>query len=366
MDDSGGVIGLMGVARDISERVGSQEALRESEQRFRTAFGSAPVAMALTAADGQFLQVNRALCEMFGYTEKELMTKTVRDITHPNDLDITNKYIDRLLNGQTVSSFVEKRYIHKFGLVIWGRTTASLIRDKSQRPLYFIAHIQDFTERKRLEKEILEVSDREQGRIGQDLHDGLCQQLISAAFALNRLSQQLGSSAPSEADTASKIAEWLDQAISQARVLARGLYPVKLEADGLASALQELAEYVTDRFGITCVLENSEAVVLGDNAVATHVYRIAQEAVTNAVKHSKAARIRIKLTSQDGNISVWVQDNGSGIPDVITHGMGLHIMHYRTRMIGGLLKIERGSDGGTVVVCSIHPESSQGEGSDGT
>jgi two-component system, LuxR family, sensor kinase FixL len=364
MDESGVVIGLMGVARDITERTRDQEALRESEQRFRTAFGAAPVAMAMVGADGRVLQVNRALCEMLGYTEKELLVKTVGDITYPSDLETTNGYIDRLLKGQRASSLIEKRYIHKLGPVVWGRTTASLIRDKSGHPLYFIAHIQDVTERRRLEGEILEISDREQRRIGQDLHDGLCQQLVSTAFASNRLSQQLATKAPSEAGTARQIAGWLDEAISQSRALARGLYPVKLEADGLASALQELAEYVNERFGITCTLENMEAVSLVDNAVATHLYRIAQEAVINAVKHSKAGRILIKLTSKDGNISVRVEDDGVGIPDGIANGMGLHIMQYRTRMIGGSLKIEHGTNGGTVVVCSFQQEKSTVERSD--
>jgi PAS domain S-box-containing protein len=359
MDESGDAIGLMGVARDITERTRNQEALRESEQRFRTAFGAAPVAMTIVGEDGRFLQVNRALCEMLGYTEKEILAKTIHDITHPSDLDTTNRYIDRLLKRHRGFSLVEKRYLHKLGHVIWGRTTASLIRDESGHPLYFIAHIQDFTERRRLEREILDISDREQARIGQDLHDGLCQQLVSAAFACNLLSHKLVAIGPTEADAAREIAGWLDEAISQARALARGLYPVKLEADGLTSALQELAEYVNDRFGITCVVENPEAVLIADNAVATHLYRIAQEAVINAVKHSQANRVLIKLTSADGNISVSVHDNGIGIPEVITTGMGLHIMRYRTRMIGGSLQIERDSNGGTVIVCSVQRETSK-------
>lgn len=94
--------------------------------------------------------------------------------------------------------------------------------------------------------------------------------------------------------------------------------------------MQELAEYVNERFGISCTLDGVNVVSLPDNAVATHLYRIAQEAITNAAKHSKAGRIVIKLTSKDGNISVWVEDDGVGIPDVIAHGMGLHIMQYRT------------------------------------
>jgi PAS domain S-box-containing protein len=353
-DEFGDIISLMGVARDITERRKSEDALLASEERFRKAFGAAPVAMVIASVDGHFLQVNQAFCEMLGYTEQELLAKTISDVTYPGDLDITNRYIERSLKEEKVSSVVEKRYLHKGGNLVWGRSTASLIHDKSRRPLHFIVHIQDVTDRKRLEREILEISDREQGRIGQDLHDGLCQQLVSAAFASNRLGQTLATAAPSEADTAKEIAGWLDEAISQARALARGLYPVKLEVDGLASALQELAEYVSDRFGTTCVFECPEAVLLADNAVATHMYRIAQEAVTNAVKHSQGNRILIKLTGEGGTISVSVEDDGIGIPEVITSGLGSHIMQYRTRMIGGALTIARGSNSGTVVICSFH------------
>jgi len=365
VDESGAVIGLMGVARDITERTRDQEALRESEQRFRTAFRAAPVAMSIVSPDGCFLQVNRVFCEMLGYTEKELFGKTVREITYPADLDSTTSYMDRLMRRQGGSSTIEKRYLHKLGYQVWGRTTSSLIRDKTGHPLYLIAHIQDFTERRRLEREILEISDREQGRIGQDLHDGLCQQLVSTAFACNLLGQKLTTIAPSEAGTARQIAGWLDEAISQSRALARGLYPVKLETEGLASALQELAEYVNGRFGIACVLENVETALSVDHAVATHLYRIAQEAVTNAVKHSKASRILIKLAGKKGNVSVCIQDDGVGISDPIPYGMGLRIMQYRARMIGGSLKIEHGPNGGTVVVCLFHQEELETEGSDG-
>lgn len=356
LDHSGKVIGLMGVARDITERKKDQESLRESEQRFRVGFEAAPDGMAIAGADGRFLQVNPAFCKMLGYPEKELLTKTIRDVTDPRDLDTTDSYIDHLLKGPMLSHETEKRYLHKLGHAVWARVTVSLVRDKSDRPHYIIGYIQDLTERKQLEKEILEISDREQGRIGQDLHDGLCQQLVSTAFASNLLSQRLETIAPAEAGAARKIAGWVDEAISQARTLARGLYPVKLEADGLASALQELAEYVNDRFEIPCALENTERVLLTDNTVATHLYRITQEAVTNAVKHSHAHQIGIKLASGDGSITVSVQDDGVGIPDVISHGMGLHIMQYRTRMIGGTLNIRRGSHGGTVVVCTFRTD----------
>jgi signal transduction histidine kinase len=183
--------------------------------------------------------------------------------------------------------------------------------------------------------------------------------LVSTAFASNLLRQKLaGKSSPEEKD-AGEIAKLLDEAITQARSLARGLYPVKLEAEGLASALEELASNVTERFGIDCVLNCPDTVFISDNAIATHLYRIVQEAVTNAVKHSKANRIVIGVTAAGHEIAIKVADDGVGIrePFGSRAGMGLHIMQYRARMIGGRLKVGRGENGGSIILCSVEQKS---------
>jgi PAS domain S-box-containing protein len=351
-DQTGNAIGIVVVSQDITERK-----LAEARMTMLAhAVESTNELICITDLQDRLTFVNRAFQQTYGYAEHEILGKTPDILFSPkNPPTLAGQIMEQTHSGGWRGEVLDRR---KDGTEFPISLSTSRIIDESGDVIGLIGVARDITERtrdreaqRRLEREILEISDREQARIGQDLHDGLCQQLVSTAFASNLLSQKLATIASSEAGTARQIAEWLDEAISQSRVLARGLYPVKLEADGLASALQELAEYVNDRFGIACVLENPEAVLLLDNAVATHLYRIAQEAVTNAVKHGKTSRILIKLTSEDGNISVWVQDDGVGIPDVMISGMGLHIMQYRTRMIGGTLKIERGSHGGTVVVC---------------
>lgn len=210
-------------------------------------------------------------------------------------------------------------------------------------------------EKRELEKNILAISDRERASIGLDLHDGLCQQLVSAAFSANLLHEELGENAKDEATRAGHIADLIDDAITQARNLARGLYPVRLETEGLETALQELATTLGRRFGIDCVAEGSAAVSLAHPDSGIHLYRIAQEAVVNAAKHSgaKSVVIRLRSTADDGRLII--DDDGCGIrPETVNrNGMGLRIMEYRARMIGARFRIEQRSSGGTRVVCEF-------------
>ena len=208
----------------------------------------------------------------------------------------------------------------------------------------------------RLEQQILEISDREQARIGQDIHDGLCQQLIGLAFSANSLQQSLVTQGRSEAGVARKICHLLDEAITEARSVCRGLYPVRLETEGLVPALEELARTTSERFKVECVCEVESRQLQCNIVTATHLYRIAQEAVNNAVKHSSGRCISIHLHGGEGAIELRIQDDGHGLPaESERHaGMGLHIMDYRARRIGGVLDI--GSNGtGTLVVCRVRP-----------
>jgi PAS domain S-box-containing protein len=206
----------------------------------------------------------------------------------------------------------------------------------------------------RLERQILEISDREQARIGQDIHDGLCQQLIGMAFNANSLEQTLSSQNRPEAATARKICVLLDEAITEARRVCRGLYPVRLKTEGLVPALEELAHTVTERFNLSCECELGTRRLLCDIATATHLYRIAQEAVNNAVKHSGAHHIRMRLNGSEGALELQVEDDGRGIPigPGRAEGMGLHIMDYRARTIGGSLEIQP-TEAGTSVSCRV-------------
>jgi signal transduction histidine kinase len=216
--------------------------------------------------------------------------------------------------------------------------------------------LSDVTSRKLMEKQIAEISDREQRRIGQDLHDGLCQHLVSVAFAGELLRENLARQELDEAAQAEAIVEMVNEGISEARHLARGLYPVRLEVDGLASALEELAASVQSRTGITCRFSCEEPVCIFDEVAGSNLYRIAQEAVNNALKHGQCETIAIGLAVADDEVTLTVKDNGVGLPESVDHrsGMGLFIMNYRAKMIGAALDVRRSPGGGTLVICSIH------------
>jgi signal transduction histidine kinase len=219
-----------------------------------------------------------------------------------------------------------------------------------------IARIQGETERRRLERQLLEISDRQQAGIGQEIHDGLCQHLVSLAFDANSLQRQLSGRRRPEAKIAHRIARYLDRAITEARQLSRGLFPARLAATGLPPALEELARTTAARFKLRCRFTSSGPVTVADTASATHLYRIAQEAVANAIRHSQARSVSIRLRADARKLELSVEDDGRGLAVARRKqvpGLGLHIMEYRARAIGGTFRLGRSRRGGTLVSCCV-------------
>jgi signal transduction histidine kinase len=210
-------------------------------------------------------------------------------------------------------------------------------------------------ENRELEKSILDISDREQVRIGQDLHDSLCQQLVSIAFSANMLQQGLEKDGVAANRDVLRIADMIDDSINQARNLARGLYPVRLETDGLELALRELAATMSRRFQVSCTVECPSPIPPCHPAVGIHFYRIAQEAIVNAAKHARAQNVLLSLSATAGQVKLAVEDDGEGMVHVPRNpdGMGLRIMEYRARMIGAGFMIAHRLPRGTVVSCEM-------------
>jgi len=215
--------------------------------------------------------------------------------------------------------------------------------------------LSDITSPRNLERQIAEVSDREQRRLGQDLHDGLCQQLVSATFAARTLADKLSARGLPEAGDAQRIGELLDESITQAKDVARGLYLVPLEMGGLISALEELTDQVRDRFQKNCTFTDRSRTPLTEVAVMNDLFRIAQEAVINAIKHAAARSICITLETSATGICLRIQDDGRGMPapDDSERGLGLHMMRYRARIIGAELRIDSTRGEGTTVTCTL-------------
>lgn len=218
-----------------------------------------------------------------------------------------------------------------------------------------LALIHDVTNEKLREKEIVEITSREQTRIGQDIHDGLGQHLTGISFLSRALEQKLlGRSLP-EAKDAAEICRLVIQTLSHSRSLARGLFPVELEGHGLVSALKELATEIEKVFGVTCIVECPEDLVIEDRVRATHLFRLAQEAMNNSMKHGKARRIVVRLERLNGSAALSISDDGIGLRDSNgpNHGLGLRIMNYRAQKLGGALDISVAPSGGVSVRCTF-------------
>jgi PAS domain S-box-containing protein len=215
----------------------------------------------------------------------------------------------------------------------------------------------EFAERMRLEHEILEISEWERARVGQDLHDGLCQTLTGIGLTAKVLQQNLEKNKlrPSAAAAETKkIVELVKEATGEAHDLAFGMYPVDIEEQGLAYVLEKLAACLTQHFRIRCIFKCAEPVHLADSRVATHLYRIAQEAAGNACKHGLAEVVLIKLAATRDGIILEIDDNGNGtLEELKPTGMGLKTMNYRARAIGGSLLIRQRRKHGLAVTCSI-------------
>jgi signal transduction histidine kinase len=214
-------------------------------------------------------------------------------------------------------------------------------------------------ERQRMAREMLAVSDREQRRIGQDLHDGLGQLLAGMAFLSQALAQKLGKQSIAETAEAMQLVHLANKAMTWARELVHGLSPVELEGEGFIVALQDLALQAEHLFGLTCQVTCDRLPPMPDHTVATHLYRIAQEAVSNAVKHGQAHRVVLALTAGQDSTRLTIHDDGIGFQEGASKptGMGLRSMHYRASIIGASLAIHSDTGSGTTVVCEWpHPE----------
>ena len=232
----------------------------------------------------------------------------------------------------------------------------------------FTGLVRDISERRRLEREVLRSAEEERRRIGQDLHDGLGQQLTGIGLIARGLARQLDAEGSPAASEAHEIAQFIKEADEFARTLARGLVPVDLEANGLAAALERLCANAERLFGIACSVEVRDAYD-GARPVPhpTHLFRIAQEAISNAVRHGRAGHVAVALAVGSEQVRLRITDDGVGFPAEIraggtvgapvrpddNRGMGVRIMHYRAQIAGGALDIRPGVDGGTVVSCTV-------------
>jgi PAS domain S-box-containing protein len=353
---------IHGVGFDITDLKLTESALQEERNVVSAILQTVGALVLVLDPEGRIIRFNRACEQMTGYVFAEVHGKFIWDLfLLPQEVERFRASFQKALADQS-SQEHESSWVARDGrqrIIAWSTT---VLPGASEAASYIIASGVDITERKHLEKTILEISAREQRRIGQDLHDGLGQHLTGIAFMSKVQEHRLVEKGLPEAGDAAKIVKLVNEAIHKTRELARGLSPVVSDARGLMSALQQWAGEVEDLFAVTCRFECFTPVLIHDDTVATHLYYIAREAVNNAIKHGHARKIFIRLAADEQQGILSIEDDGCGIGKIAAgnKGMGMHLMNYRARMVGGSLEVQRVDHTGTVVTC-MFPVMLEGE-----
>ncbi len=392
-DETGSIYRAAGVAQDVTEDKARAEELRHSEERFRLLVeGAKGYAMFLLDPENKIVYWNFGAEKVFGWKAEEAIGQSGEIVFTPEDRAIEREEKEMDIAMRKGSANDQRWHMRKDGSRIWVdgimhrlddekgnlRGFAKVARDATEERKHAEelreAHLEletrvlertaqlttanrqlksEIARRGELEREVQMASEREKRRIGQDLHDGLCQELAASAFFLQSAAQKIEKQNPAAAATLSEAATIVNDNVGLARDLARGLHPVELGATGLTNALRELA-FRTSQKPVQCLFECPKPIRVRDEAVALNLYRIAQEAVTNARKNGKAKKIVIRLARQRARLVLTVTDDGVGFaPAKATKGMGIHIMQYRANTIGGTLTVEARADHGTMVTCIL-------------
>jgi PAS domain S-box-containing protein len=376
-----------GITRDITDEVAASAA----RSRLAAVVESSEDAIITLDLHGRVQTWNQGARKIFGYTAEEIVGRPVAMLRPPKAADDEKVFRKLIKQGRPIEHYETVRQ-RKDGCVINISLTISPLYDAEGKLVGYSKVSRDITERKlaesmifklnarleqrvqertlqlqktneelrallaerrRMEEEILSISEREQRRIGQDLHDDLGQHLAGAWMMCRALERQLSDHHVAEADAAGRLVNHLEGAVNRARMLARGLQPVSPEQGGLVQALEGLATMARQVFSLHCEISISAEAVPDDSSVATHLYRIAQEAVNNAARHGEAQRVTIELTRDGECGQLVVRDNGKGISQSRTSGggMGLRNMNYRAAMMRGTVTVKRIRPKGTEVKC---------------
>ena len=397
-DSDDRVIGWFGSATNIQDLKKAEQALRESEERYRLLVdGARDYAIFLLSPSNDIVYWSAGAQRVFGWSAEEAVGQSGELVFTPEDraMEQEEKEIETALREGCASD--RRWHMRIDGSRIWVDGVMRRLHDEQTGALRGFAKIarnateqreaeeqlrkaheeleqrvkdrtaelvatnselqEEMKRRHSLEREILSVAERERARVGQDLHDGLCQELTATAFLLKSRAKELARKVPECATALEDAAETVNKNAGRARDLARGLHPSELGAGGLQVALRELATRTNER--VPCRCQCSSSIRINDENIALNLYRVAQEAVTNALKHARASEILITVRRNDSDVVLSVTDDGVGMraQPRKRKTMGIHVMKYRADVCGGELEIESHRGRGTTVTCRVPSKS---------
>ena len=341
---------VRGRLRRLAEHRATKDALAETEDRLRAVLSTASDAIVTFDGDGIIQHANPATTRLAGYSAAEL----------------PGMKLNALLPGAEAAQSVDTRFQHRQSLADTSHDGIARHKDGHFIPVdlaispmgdgrLFTGIIRDMSQRRELQKEVLDSAEEERRRIGGDLHDALGQHLTGITYLAETLQKQVSEEDPEAARLAGRIAELLKETIEQTRRLVRGLYPVEPRPDGLRDAITSLAKRLAEDFHVAADFECPDEFVFNDSNAANHLYRIAQEASSNAVRHGGAKSLKIRIVLDEHWMHLMITDEGAGfaLDDSPSAGLGLRLMRYRAGLIGGQLTVNSQPDVGTSVVCTI-------------
>jgi PAS domain S-box-containing protein len=349
----------------------AQEPSRENERLFRSLFGSAPIGIALENLEGQPLFANPALCSMLGFSEEELRRKHCVEFSPPEDAEKDWSLFQQLRQGSIDNYHLEKRFFRKDGSLIWGRLSIALMNDSASPAPLVVAMVQDITDKKAAEEKLqrseanlhvltgrlIQAQEEERLRIARELHDDIAQRLSLLVLGLEELSGSMAGKQDSQSALASELHRKSDEVAMDIQNLSHNLHSSRLHYLGLRFAVRQLCDKISMQYRIEINFHFADLPANLPPDLELCIYRVAQEAVSNAAKHSHATEIFVELTYQDENLCLEVADSGVGFdPSASYSGIGLTSMRERLRMFGGELYVGSMEGKGTTIIAKVKLE----------
>jgi PAS domain-containing protein/two-component sensor histidine kinase len=338
---------------EVAEHKQTEAGLRRSQEKYRSLVDNLRVGIALISPEMRVLSLNAHMqsCNPDrDFSHQPLCYESFNDPPRSEVCSYCPAFRS-FQDGQVHEVITETPY---YGKIRNYRLQASPVKNEKGEVVAVIEIAEDFTERKRLEREILQISEAEKQRLGRDLHDGICQALMGTALQTTVISRRLAQANHPESLKVAEISKRLEETSAEVRDLARNLFPSGLASKGFLASLKDLATYIERTFQIPCSLECPVDPVIADENLAAHLFRIAQECLHNAARHSHASTLQIRIEVDERSICLSVRDDGHGDwdPQADSDGMGMRTMRYRANQIGATLTISPIPGEGTKVICS--------------